>query len=100
MASSGVFTRESDQRYSVSGHLGFTSVRDVLRASAPLLDGQPTIEIDLAKVESADSAGLALLIEWYCLAQRSNRSIRFVNAPAQLRALAKISDIETVLPLD
>ncbi len=103
MVANATFTRESDGSYRVAGHLGFTSVHDVLRASASMLDSQgqqSSAKIDLSGIQSADSAGLALLIEWYCRAQRANRSVRFINAPKQLRALAKISDLEGILPFD
>ncbi len=80
------------------GGLVFATARDVLKQSAAALASEAQWTIDLSKVDSADSAGLSLLIEWYRLAARANRPIRFVGAPAQLLALAKISDIDELLP--
>ena len=98
-SATGSIARVADGSYRVTGHLVFDSVRDVLRASSSVFQSEPQLSIDLSGVESADSAGLALLIEWYCSAEKAKRAIRFTGLPAQLRALAKISDIESVLPL-
>jgi phospholipid transport system transporter-binding protein len=46
-----------------------------------------------------DSAGLALLIEWYSQASKASKSISFVAVPEQLSALAKISDVDQFLKL-
>ena len=91
--------RVADGDYKVTGQLVFATVRDLLRASATVLQGEPRQSIDLSGVEHADSAGLALLIEWFCAAEKAKRSVRFTGVPAQLRALAKLSNLETVLPL-
>jgi len=81
-------------RYRVSGELTFATVRDVLRTSQAQFAKQAAVEIDLAAVSAADSAGLALLIEWYREAAHAKKSLRFVGMPKQLQALAKISEIE------
>lgn len=91
-------TRSGEGAYQVTGQLVFGAVRDVLESSETVFRGEAQSSIDLSGVQAVDSAGLALLIEWYRIAERAKRSIRFVGAPAQLRALAKISDIEGVLP--
>lgn len=87
-------------RYRVDGALTFATVRNALRIGAPQFDAAELTEIDLSGVSSADSAGLALLVEWYRQAARANRSIRFVNVPEQLRALAKISELDRLLALE
>ncbi|XSG85642.1 MAG: STAS domain-containing protein [Methylohalobius sp. ZOD2] len=57
------------------------------------------ITIDLAGVRRADSAGLALLVEWLRLAQRQNRRIHFTHLPEQLLTMAKTYDLESLLPI-
>jgi phospholipid transport system transporter-binding protein len=86
-------------RYGVEGSLTFATVREVLRESQAALAASGELEIDLSGVVAADSAGLALLIEWYRDATRRNRDIRIRGTPASLLALAKISDLDKVLPL-
>ena len=86
-------------RYSVSGPLTFATVRDVLRAGQSTIVADGDIEIDLSNVAAADSAGLALLIEWYRVARRRQQVIRFKGTPESLQALAKISELDKVLTL-
>jgi len=91
-------TREGEGRYRIAGDLVFATAKAALKDSSPKFAAERELAIDLSAVKSADSAGLALLIEWYAQAARANKSIRFSAAPAQLVALAKISDIDTLLP--
>jgi phospholipid transport system transporter-binding protein len=87
-------------RYRVGGALTFATVRDTLRDAQEKFIGAAGLEIDLSAVSASDTAGLALLIEWYRTASKSNQSIRFVGVPAQLRALAKISEVDRLLPFN
>src|SRR5689334_1019978 len=96
--SSFEFTYDVPGNIRVAGNLVFDTVRDALKQSAQAFGSDGPLSIDLSKVTNADSAGLALLIEWYRLAERDKRKLEFIGAPKQLRALAKISDLETVLP--
>ncbi len=57
------------------------------------------IEIDLKGVTRADSAGLALLVEWLRAAERAGKSISFVNVPVQLSSIARISGLDEILSL-
>ena len=53
--------------------------------------------IDLAGVTNADSAGLALLIEWIRLARKQNCNIKFLNFPPQLLPLAGLFGVDHLL---
>lgn len=50
--------------------------------------------VDLSKVTSVDSAGLALMIEWIKQCQQNDCEIEFKNIPEQLFALAKLSGLD------
>jgi phospholipid transport system transporter-binding protein len=93
-------TRVAPGRIQVKGALAFATVRDGLEQSERLFPGEQALEVDLSQVSSADSAGLSLLIEWYRRAYAQQRTLRFAGAPPQLRALAKISEIDGLLPFD
>jgi phospholipid transport system transporter-binding protein len=84
-------------KFALAGVLGFSTVTALLKRSRELFDGQQTLAIDLKGVTQADSAGLALLLEWLSLARSSSRQIEFLNLPEQIRALARISEVETLL---
>ena len=82
----GAISRIADGNYQVTGHLVFETVRDLLRSSAQVFQSESNQSIDLSGVASADSAGLALLIEWYCAAEHAKRTLRYTGVPNQLRA--------------
>lgn len=86
-------------RFSVTGELGFDTVRSLLLASEGPFRDAARIEIDLSGITHGDSAGLALLIEWLRRASQSGKELHYTGVPQQLRALARISDVEEVLPL-
>jgi phospholipid transport system transporter-binding protein len=83
--------------FRVSGVLDATTVGDLLKQSGERFASATQLSVDLAGVSEADSAGLALLIEWVRVAKDSGRSIRFEGVPGQISALARISEVEDLL---
>jgi phospholipid transport system transporter-binding protein len=86
-----------DGRFKVSGALNAETVTELLKHSETAFQGAAALDIDLAEVPEGDSAGLALLIEWLRLARRRQQTIHFKNVPAQIAALARISEVEGLL---
>jgi phospholipid transport system transporter-binding protein len=84
----------------VSGELSFATVPALLEQGSVLLAGcGERIRLDLGGVTRADSAGLALLIEWLRIARRRRAVIEFRNIPPQMLAIARVSGLDSVLPL-
>ena len=83
----------------VSSPLTFETARRVFEAGVECFnrDGSPTIAVDCAGVSKADSAGLAVLIEWRRWARQQSRHLTFANLPAQICAIARLSEVEEVL---
>ena len=94
------FQTESDGRFKLRGAMSYASVPSSLEESMRLFSQHPIIELDFSEVTSADSAGLALLIEWVGWEKRKHRELHFRNLPKQAVALARISDVEKMLPTD
>jgi len=92
-------TRNGDDQFAVGGVLGFDSATGLLEESKKLFDSANTINIDLSAVTHADSAGLALLLEWLRYGKQHNKTVRYQNLPTQLRSLAAISEVETLLAM-
>ena len=94
---------QSDGLFLLSGELSFSSVPGMLNESQRLLAGHSdsisALTIDLQGVGRSDSAGIALLVEWARNARNKNIAITFVNMPAQMLALARLSGLEAVLGL-
>ena len=69
-------------------------LRDTLQSSdAPLL------VIDLADVPYMDSGGLGLLINGYVSRQNRGRKIAFIAPSPSVKALMKMTRVDTVLPI-
>ena len=84
-------------RFRVSGVLDASTAREVLEQSEARFEQFKDLDIDLGGVGESDSAGLALLIEWLRLARQWQKEIRFENVPAQIEALARISEVEDLI---
>ncbi len=84
----------------VEGELTFDTVTSVLMQSEPAFrSGEGELAIDLSGVTRADSAGLALLMEWIRRAKGAKREVRFRQIPEQMLAIARTSDMDSLLPL-
>ena len=83
--------------FRVSGVLDASTVGDLLKQSTDRFAKLPAVHVDLAGVTQGDSAGLALLIEWLRLAKNAQQAIHLKNVPAQISALARISEVEDLL---
>jgi phospholipid transport system transporter-binding protein len=99
MSTSGI--EETDKGLSITGEMSLTTVKRLFDAFSNLnLNHKPVLEIDLGDVVRADSAGLALLIEWMANARRNNTDIRFLHIPAQMRKIARVTEVDTLLPFN
>lgn len=89
-----------DGQFQISGDLTFTTVSRFLDKSLPMLRGEAdSLVFDLADVSRADSAGLALLIEWKRHAHHLNKVLSFAHIPEQLLNMASASGLEALLDL-
>lgn len=86
-------------RVAVHGELRFETVPGLVEPMRRILAGEDRVQVDLAAVSRADSAGVALLVEWLALAERMHKAIEFLNIPQQMLAIARVSSLDQVLPL-
>jgi phospholipid transport system transporter-binding protein len=87
-------------RLRVDGALDFVTVGPLLAQGAALMPRSGQLRIDLGGVESANSAGLALLLEWMDLAQARGVDLRYLDMPESLTRIAAFSNLGTLLPTD
>lgn len=92
--------RPETGRINVSGELGAHSVPSLLRSTRGWFDDGDKIIVDLSQVERADSAGVALLLDWWRQAQNHNTQIHYSGAPAQMLDIIRFCALEDVLPLN
>jgi phospholipid transport system transporter-binding protein len=81
----------------VSGALTFDTVPVLYRNSSSWFAGAGDLTVDLAQVERADSAGLALLIEWLRRAKAAHLKLHFANIPAPVQTLIRINGLQDAL---
>ena len=93
-------TTTEEGRVHLSGDLSFQTVPDFFSSHRDIFKpGMNNLDVDLDGIHRADSAGIALLVEWQRQAQRQNCSIHFHNIPRQLLAIARLSGVEAILSL-
>ncbi len=86
-------------RFEVSGELSFDNVPALLRESVEHFEAGKALEIDLGGIVRADSAGIALLLEWTRRARCAGKTIRFLRVPTQMLSIIEVSDLEGLLPI-
>ena len=84
-------------RFAVRSELTFKSATAILAQSKRLFADFERISVDMSDVQEADSAGLALLIEWVSWARHFDREIVYENIPQQILAIAQISEVTDLL---
>lgn len=91
------FEAQGEGRVALKGELTFATARAALEEGRRLFSGQSAIELDLERVGRADSAGLALLLEWIYWARNHDCKLTLQNIPEQIIAIAQISEAEGLL---
>jgi phospholipid transport system transporter-binding protein len=59
--------------------------------------GAHQLEVDCRGITASDSAGLTVLLDWLAHAKKEGRSLRFINLPPGLLAIARISEVDELL---
>lgn len=97
--SSATLEAAGDGRFRVTGVLDAVTAPKLLRESDARFANAPgaSLHIDLSGVTESDSAGLALLLEWLRIARRRQQTVHFANVPDQIAALARISEVESLI---
>ena len=86
-------------RIVVAGELTFGTARDARQLGVMVLEGSgaQSFVIDCKGVTRADSAGLAVLLDWLAWGRRKSRAVSFENLPDALVAIARISEVDGLL---
>lgn len=85
--------------YQVAGEMVFACASDLLSQAEKMLRSPGEIHIDLSRVNRADSAGLAVVLEWFRLAHAAGVKIHLEQVPEKLDALARICEVHGILGL-
>ncbi|MEJ2620891.1 MAG: STAS domain-containing protein [Candidatus Thiodiazotropha sp.] len=83
--------------FQLHGEMTFTHARSLLQQSEALFAKLPDVEVDLQRVEKADSAGLALMLEWLAQAAQRDARVVFTEVPETIHSVARLCQIESLL---
>ena len=81
----------------LSGALTFATVARAFAEGKRTLASGARTRLDLGGLDRVDSAGLACVLALAAAASREGQSLRVVNWPDGLRALAAVCDVEALL---
>ena len=84
----------------LGGALDFATVPALYEHTDGLFAGRERVVIDGAGIERANSAGVALLLEWRAEAQRRGCALGFRALPESLLAVARLAGVEELLSGD
>jgi phospholipid transport system transporter-binding protein len=68
-----------------------------LRDSDAAFRDHERLQVDFSGVDKADSAGLALLLEWKAQARQRARRIDYAEVPASVLAIAETTEVQHLL---
>ena len=94
------FSARDQGTFALSGQMTFQTVPLFLAHTNEWLQGDArTVTIDMQGVTLADSAGLALMLEWLQRARAAGREMVFTNIQDQVRDLIRVSGLTQVFGL-
>ena len=94
-----VLNKNGDQEYELGGELSFQSVPALSKHIEELLQENSELVIRLDNITRADSAGVAMLLEWLRQARQQGKSIVFLDIPQQMLSIVRVSGLDSILPL-
>ncbi len=82
----------------IEGELSFTTVPVAYEQTRHCFDRGQHIQVDLNDVERADSAAMALILEWHRLAKKQDVDITLFNVPLILKNIANVTGLNILMP--
>jgi phospholipid transport system transporter-binding protein len=85
--------------FAVRGAMTFATAVPLHAAGLAALGASPEarLALDCAGVGDADSAGLAVLVDWLAWARAAGKTLQLRNVPAKLLDIARISELDELL---
>ena len=95
----GGLEQVAEGKYRVTGDMLFANAANLLAQGDQMFQRFGEVELDLSAVSRADSAGLAVILEWFRQATSAGVRISLKAVPERLVALARISEVHSMLGL-
>ena len=84
-------------RWELKGVLNLSTMPDIWQDLAAKIHRSKQLTVSLAGVKSASSAALALLLQGLDEARDEGCELHYEQIPADLRALAQVSNVQEIL---
>ncbi len=95
-----VLEKTDANHYALQGALTVDTVMPIYQLGCEAIKHASHTEIDLQGVNASDSAGVALLIEWFRYAEQMHHKIYFSQLPVSMLAIAKVTGVISILPIN
>lgn len=79
------------------GTLNFGNVMSIYQQSLAYIQQMTEVNIDFAHLQTTNSAGLVLIIEWIKTARKLHKTIHFFHLPTKLMAIAEIAGVDCLI---
>ena len=89
--------RRDGEAFRVEGPVTIANVEALLAEGLRLFEGQD-IRVDLAGITEVDSSAVSLLLEWSRDAAHHGRRLTFLNLDSNLKSLATLYGVSTLIP--
>jgi len=83
-------------RFALQGDVRKEHVAELWARGQTLWSKLGQVELDLVAVQSCDSAGLALLVDWLRIANAQGQALQLKNFTPQMSALARLGELESL----
>lgn len=86
--------------FNLHGDLNFTNVMPLYQQGAKLIAGfNPTslVQIDFSGLTSANSAAIALMVDWLRYAKKAGKSLQFLNLSSEIQSLLQAAEMNHVI---
>ncbi|MBC7756503.1 MAG: STAS domain-containing protein [Bdellovibrio sp.] len=85
-----------ENRWQLSGDIVVDNAKAILTASLGFTITNST-KVDFADSADIDTTALSLILEWKRRAQTENKTLSFINLPANLSSLAALYGVEDMI---
>lgn len=83
-----------------TGELTFATTSNLYKKGYHLIANNPLTIFDLQYITTSDNSGIALLVAWAHCAKALKKSLKFINPPTQLISMLKLTNLQTLLPIE
>lgn len=85
--------------YQINGCMTHATVNQLLAKTSVALQSEKMWHLNFHQVTKVDSSGIALMLAWMRMAQAKNIPLKFSHLPQAMLDLARVSGVESLLPI-